>query len=171
MKISNKVINYSVYTKNDSKSTKIGDTSEVTLPSIEMLTDTIKGAGIMGEIDWPAYYQPQSMSLEISIRVANEDIGELMKANDIEIRWVTDVFDTDNIKTGVISHKAFIKCIPKKLEEGKVGMGEASEGSFEYEVFAYKRIINGKEVLNVDKFNGIFAVNGENLAQDIQTAL
>lgn len=50
-------------------------------------------------------------------------------------------------------------------------MGEASEGSFEYEVFAYKRIINGKEVLNIDKFNGIFAVNGENLAQDIQTAL
>ena len=47
MKIGNKVINYSIY----ASSKKIGDTSSVELPEIEFLTDSIKGAGLIGEID------------------------------------------------------------------------------------------------------------------------
>lgn len=170
-KIGNKVINYSVYVRENNKPHKIGDTSEISLPSIEMLTDSIKGAGIMGEVDFPTMFQTSSMSTEINIRVSNEDMGMLVKANDIEVRWVTDVFDTNDIKVGINAHKAFMKCINKKFEEGKISMGEAQDGSLEYEVFAYKRIINGKEILNIDKFNGIYAINGKNLAQDIQAAL
>lgn len=170
-KIGNKVINYSVYVRKEGRPYKVGDTTEIQLPSIEMLTDSIKGAGIVGEVDLPVYYQPGSMTLGVSIRVPGEDIGLLMEANDIEVRWVTDVFDTTNTKTKINAHKAFVKCVNKKIEEGKVTMGEASDGSFEYEVFAYKRIINGKEIINIDKFNGIFAVNGKNLLQDVQAAL
>lgn len=170
-KIANKVINYSVYSRKDGRLAKINDTTEVKLPSVEMLTDTIKGAGILGEVDWPAYYQPGSMSTEISMRATNEELALLVEANDLEIRWVTDVFDTANVKTGINAHKAFIKCIAKKIDEGKIAAGEASEGSFEYEVFAYKRTVNGKEVLNIDKFNGIFAVNGIDLMQNVQAAL
>ncbi|MBA4510224.1 phage major tail tube protein [Clostridium sporogenes] len=170
-KIGNKTINYNIYVRQNNKLNKILDTSEVTLPSIENLTDTIKGSGILGEIDFPAYYQPGAMSLEISTRVSNADLGILISAIDIEIRWVTDEFDSSNAKVGINSHKAFFKVINKKFEEGKLAMGEAQEGSLEYEVLAYKRVINGKEVLNIDKLNGIFAINGKNLAQDIQAAL
>ncbi|MHC1683685.1 MAG: phage major tail tube protein [Clostridiaceae bacterium] len=170
-KVGNKVISYSVYVRVSNKAIKINDTTSVELPSLEFLTDSIKGAGILGEVDLPSYYQPGSMSLSLSLRVTSEQIPLLIGANELEIRWVTDIFDTSNIKVGTSSHKAFIKGINKKFEEGKLEPGSAQDASFEYEAIAYKRIVNGKEVLNVDKFNNIFALNGTNLISNIQAAL
>jgi uncharacterized protein len=170
-KVGNKVINYSVYVRQGTKVTKVGDTTSVQLPSIEFLTDTIKGAGIVGEIDWPSYYQPGSMTLGISLRVTSAEHAALIAADNIEIRWVTDVFDTTNVSVGITAHKAFIRCKSKKIDEGKLEPAAAQDASFEYEAFAFKRVINGKEVLNIDKFNGIFSVNGTNLLKNVQSAL
>ena len=161
--ITNKVIDYTVYVRENGKATKIGDTTSVTLPSIEKLTDTIKGSGIIGEIDVPTYGQIGSMETEISIRTANEKFGLLIIAIELEYRWVTDVLDPSTGKVSVIAHKAFLKVINKKLEEGKLESGAAEDGSASYEVLAYKRIVNGAEILNIDKLNGIFAVNGVNM--------
>ena len=169
MKIGNKVINYSIY----ASSKKIGDTSSVELPEIEFLTDSIKGAGIIGEIDLPSLYQVGSMSLSISTRVSNnpDDLALLMSARDIEIRWVTDAIDTSNVSANVIGHKAFLKCVPKKIGEGKIEPGSGQDGSYEYEMLSYKRITNGKNILEIDKLNGVFKVNGIDQAKSINSLL
>lgn len=169
--ITNKVIDYSVYVRDSGKATKIGDTTSVTLPSIEKLTDTIKGSGIIGEIDLPTHGQIGSMETEVAIRTANDKLGLLLIANELEYRWATDVLDPSTSKVSVVSHKAFLKVINKKFEEGKLETGSAQDGSASYEVVAYKRIINGAEVLNIDKLNGIFSVNGKNMFDDISQYL
>ncbi|MCI1478118.1 MAG: phage major tail tube protein [Clostridium beijerinckii] len=169
--ISNKVIDYSVYVRNDGKSTKMGDTTSVTLPSVEMLTDTIKGSGISGEIDVPTLGQIGSMETEVALRVSNEKYGTLISANELEYRWVTDVLDPSTGKVSTNNHKAFLKVIPKKHEEGKLESGAAQDGKVTYETLAYKRIINGKEVLNVDKLNGIYAINGVNQLDSVSSNL
>lgn len=169
--IANKVIDYSVYVRKNGKGTKIGDTTNVTLPSIERLTDTIKGSGIVGEIDLPSYGQIGSMETEIGIRVSNEQLGTLAGAIELEYRWVTDVINTKTGKTTIQSHKAFLTVSNKKVEEGKVESGSAQDGSFSYEVLAYKRIIDGKEIINIDKLNGIYAINGVNMLDDISKYL
>lgn len=171
MKINNKVIDYSVYGRKDGKATKAGDTTSVQLPSIEFLTDTIKGSGISGEVDFPTYYQTASMVTGINLRASSEATTELIAADEIEIRWVTDCFDTNNVKVGINAHKAFIKGALKKFDEGKLENGAAQDGSLEYETFVYKRVINGKEVLHIDKFNGIFSINGINMLDNIKSAL
>lgn len=111
------------------------------------------------------------METEISIRTANEKFGLLIVAIELEYRWVTDVLDPSTGKVSVISHKAFLKVINKKFEEGKLESGAAEDGSASYEVLAYKRIVNGAEILNIDKLNGIFAVNGVNMFDDISQYL
>lgn len=169
-KIGNKTVDYSIYVR-DGKTTKIGDTTSVQLPSIEYLTDTIKGAGILGEVEWPSLAQIGSMALSISIRVTNEDFIALATATDIEIRWITDNFDTNNLQIGKTLNKAFCRCISKKIDEGKVESGASTDGSFEYEVIAYKRDLNGKEILNIDKFNGILNIGGKNITDDIKNFL
>lgn len=169
--ISNKVIDYSVYTRDGGKATKMGDTTSVTLPSVEMLTDTIKGSGIIGEIDVPTLGQIGSMETELSIRVTNEQYGTLISANELEYRWSTDLLDPSNGKGGLVAHKAFLKVIVKKFDEGKLESGAAQDGSVSYEVIAYKRIINGKEILNIDKLNGIYAINGVNQLADLMSNL
>lgn len=169
MKIGNKVINYSVY----ATTKKVGDTATVELPEIEFLTDSIKGSGIIGEIDLPSLYQVGSMSLSISTRVSNnpDDLALLMSARDIEIRWVTDAIDTSNASADVVGHKAFIKCVPKKIGEGKIEPGSGQDGSYEYEVLSYKRVTNGKIVLEIDKLNGVFKINGIDNTKSINSLL
>jgi len=167
----NKVIDYSVYTRVDNKATKIGNTTSVTLPSIEFMTDSIKGSGIIGEVDLPTYGQIGAMSTELSMRITNEQMGQLLAANELEYRWVNDGVDTSTGKIKTLAHKAFLKVIVKKYDEGKLEPGAAQDGSIEYEVTAYKRIINGKEILNIDKFNGIYAINGVNKYKDLASLL
>ncbi len=169
--ISNKVIDYSVYVRNDGKATKIGDTTSITFPSVEMLTDSIKGSGIVGEIDVPTFGQIGSMETEISIRVTNDKYGILISAYELEYRWVTDVINPANGKVTTIAHKAFLKVIPKKFDEGKLEPGSAQDGSVSWEVIAYKRIVNGSEILNIDKLNGIYAINGVNKLKDVTANL
>ena len=169
MKIGNKTINYSVY----ANKRRIGDTKDVQLPSIEYLTDTLKGSGIIGEVDLPSSYQASSMTLTISNRVSNdpEDITALLSCNDIEIRWVTDVIETTNASLGEIGHKAFIKGMLKKADEGKLEPGAGQDGSYEFEVFYYKRVTDGKTILEIDKLNGIFKINGEDKTRNINSLL
>ena len=169
--ITNKVIDYTVYVRDSGKATKIPDTTSVTLPSVEKLTDTIKGSGIIGEIDVPTYGQIGSMETEVATRTTNDKWGTLITANELEYRWVTDVINPANGKVTVNSHKAFLKVINKKAEEGKLESGSAQDGSASYEVLAYKRIINGNEILNIDKLNGIFVVNGVDMFKDVSQYL
>jgi P2 family phage contractile tail tube protein len=169
--ITNKVIEYSVYVRKDGRATKILDTTSVTLPSIEKITDTIKGSGIIGEIDFPTYGQISSMETEIATRAANENWGDLITASELEYRWATDMIDPSTARVTPVGHKAFLKVINKKAEEGKLEPGAAQDGSAAFEVIAYKRIINGKEVLNIDKLNGIYAINGVNMYDSLKEYL
>ncbi len=166
MKIRNKTINYSIYNKVNGKTNRILDTTEVTLPSIENTTDTIKGTGILGEIDLPNLLQPGSMTTTVSTRGVNENTASMIETDNLEVRWITDRFDAHNNKSGIDHHKAFMTVVLKKFDEGKIGSGESGDGSFEYEVLAYKRIMNGEELLHIDKLNNIFAINGKNLLEE-----
>ena len=67
--------------------------------------------------------------LSISTRVSNnpDDLALLMSAH-IENRWVTDAIDTSNASSDVVGHKAFIKCVPKKIGEGKIEPGAGQAG-------------------------------------------
>lgn len=176
-KQTNKTINYSVYfrdkAKNGGKPQYVNDTSSLQLPSIENLTDTLKGAGILGEIDMPTPGQIGSMVFTMSIQASNEDAGYLMKPGviDLEIRWVADRFNPSAGVNEQVANKAFLKLLLKKFDEGKVEANAAADGSFEYEVIAYQRIMNGKEILHINKFTGDFSVNGINYGKQIQAAL
>lgn len=167
----NKVIDYSVYTRKDGKAKKVGNTTSVTLPSIEPLTDSIKGSGIIGEIDLPTFGQIGAMSTELSIRITSDQFGELLSTSDLEYRWVNDGINTGTGKVTTTAHKAFLKVILKKYDEGKLEPGAAQDGSIEYEVIAYKRVIDGKEILNIDKLNGIYAINGVNMLKSLANLL
>lgn len=172
-KIGNKVINYSIYAKINGSMKYINDTTNCQLPSIEMQTDSIKGAGILGEIDMPTYGQIGSMTFSPGFRVDGEDAVALSAPiiQEFEVRWVTDKLDSSNIKIGIDAHKAIIKAIPKKYDPGKVENGSAMDGSNEYEVIYYKKILNGKTILEIDKLNNVLNINGIDYAKQIRAAL
>ncbi len=59
----------------------------------------------------------------------------------------------------------------KKADEGKIESGASQDGSISFEVIAYKRICDGKEIINVDKLNGIYKINGKDMFSDISQYL
>jgi phage tail tube protein FII len=61
--------------------------------------------------------------------------------------------------------------INKKYDPGKIEVNAGADGSSEYEVIYYRKIIDGKEVLLIDKFNYKYVVNGKDYMNEIRAAL
>ena len=172
-KIRNKTIQYSVYNRDSGKPKLVGDTSSYTRPSIEALTDTVKGAGLMGEIDLPTLGQIGSMECELAFNKTNTEFIQLAapKAHKIEVRWVTDILDSAKASIGIEANKEIMTVIPKTAELGDIESNETNEATITFEVLYYQYIVAGKSVLEIDKLNNVYKVNGVDYTAKIRSAL
>lgn len=169
----NKTIEYRIQAEIDGRDKYIANTTDVSLPDIEPMTDTIKGAGIMGEIDWPSLCQIGSMTFGFGARSISRDAAKLNapEAQRMTVRWVTETVNTSKMQSEMLSHKAIVVGIPKKTSRGKVEKGNAMDTSYEFEVIYYREFVDGRETIYVDKFNNIYRVDGVNYAEAIENAL
>lgn len=174
MQHGNKTIQYSIYNRgNGGKAEFITDTTSIKRPSLEVMTDTVKGAGITGEIDLPTFGQLSAMEYEISFKRTNEKAVDLFgqKTQHIETRWVTDVLNTTSGNIVTCANKEIIKGVPKKLDLGNIETNSNNEASVTLEILYYKFIQDGKSLIEIDKLNNVFIVNGIDYAKSIREAL
>jgi uncharacterized protein len=174
MKIQNKTIQFRLKaTDQNGQLQMIDDAADLQLPSIEKLTDTIKGAGILGEIDMPSFGQIGSMTFTVNNRADNAQYAMLSRPGEIkfEVVWVVDVFDSNQAKIGIQTNKAFMTGASKKHDMGKIDVNAGADGSSEFEVYYLRKIVDGREVLLIDKFNYKYVVNGVDYMSDVRTAL
>jgi len=173
MKHTNKTIQYSIYDRKNGKSEFIADTTSLKRPSIETLSDTIKGAGIMGEIDLPTLAQIAAMQYEISFKSANKKAIELFgqETQELEVRWVSDVLDTATSKISTCANKDIIKGVPKSIDLGNIETNSNNESTLPLEVLYFKHIQNGEVLIEIDKLNNVFIINGVDYAKAIREAL
>ena len=173
MKFANKTIAYEVNAKNEAgKYELIDNTTDVQLPSIEKLTDTLKGAGILGEVDLPTFGQLASMVLTINHRADNGQFAKLSRPGQIDfmIVWVNDVFDSGGGKIRTQANKAFLSGENKKFDSGKIDVGAGADGTSEFEIYNFTKIVDGKTVLKIEKFNYVYEVNGVDYGKVIKAA-
>lgn len=172
-KIATKTIQYSVYDRTDGGAKFVEDTSSYTRPDIEMMSDGLSGAGIMGEIDLPTLGQIDSMEIEIALNKTNERaIGMFAPgAHTAEIRWVTNVLNAATGESTVQANKDIVKYLPKSLSMGDIENNETNEGTLTGEVLTFQHIIDGKTVIKIDKLNNVFMVNGKDYAEVIRNSL
>ncbi len=169
----NKTIQYAVYDRTSGTAKFVDDTTTVTRPNLEMLTDTLKGAGVMGEIDMPTIAQVGSMTYEIALRRTNPKATELSApgVHELEIRWVTDVLDSSTGKLKTVSSKDIIKGIPKKLDGGTLENNKAQETNLSLEVIYFKHIQDGAALMEIDKLNNVLKINGTDYTKSIGNGL
>lgn len=167
--IRDKVVNYNIY--KDGK-TFLG-TSTVDLPEVGSISDAVKGAGIMGEIEVPAIGQVPSMTITLNWNVAEPAAAALMlpEYHKIDVRSAQQMFGTVEQKLKAEEVRYTFRAMPKTLTEGSLEAGTAMSGSLEMEVVYYKKVIGGKEVLEIDKFAGIYKVNGVDIMAGVRKAL
>lgn len=169
----NKTVQYAVYNRTSGSSKFVGDTTVLARPNLELLTDTIKGAGILGEVDMPTISQLGSMSYEITLRKQNDDAVALFeqKNQEIEVRWVSDYVDSTTGNSSVIANKDIVKGMPKSLSGGSIENNTQNESTVVLEVLYIKHIQNGVTKYEIDKLNNVFIINGVDYGKIIRDNL
>lgn len=145
----------------------------VDLPELSFLTDTIKGGGIMGEIDSPVKGQLQSMTMTLHFRTIGADAVKkyVHKYHQLDLRGAQEVYDPATGDNTIVPVRCTIKCAPKRLALGTFELGASTDTEEEMEVTYIKIYIDGQEVLEIDKFNYVCKVNGQDLLDDVKQAL
>ena len=154
MNILPEVINhYNVY--NDANRV-VGISGEVELPELEAITDTIEGAGILGEIEDPVTGQFSSIKVKIPFAVLYEDLFSLMnttKTPQLTLRGSMQCMDPTTGATDYYPVKIVIRGKASTTSLGKLAKGKKGEPEIELEVFYLKILINNKTMLELDKLN------------------
>lgn len=166
--IRDKVIDYRLYRDNE-----YTGTTTVDLPEISALADTIKGAGVAGEIEMPVIGQTGSMTTTLNFNTVEPGATKLMapKFHAIELRFAQQKFDPSTANLDVESIRIAMRAMPKTLNRGSLEPGAAMGGSLEMEVVYYKEVVDGKVNFEIDKLNNIYIIDGIDYSAKVRKAL
>jgi P2 family phage contractile tail tube protein len=172
-KYQTRTIKGSLYDRTDGTAKKLHDTTAITLPDLELLTETIKGAGINGEIDLPTLGQLPSIVIEVSHNGLSRDTIKTfrMRQQHLEHRWAGQTLNSTTGAVEVVGKKVIFKGIPKKLGLGSIEPNKAEETSSSFEVTYLKYVIGNDVVLEIDKLNDVFIIDGEDYSAAIRDVI
>ena len=132
------------------------------LPEFNAKAEDISGAGIMGEISFPTPGFYESAELTLHWRTVTKEFSALMgqDAHDLTLRGSQLNYDS---ATGKMVHepvKIVVRGVLKKGAVGKFEPATGTESETTLEVVYYKMSINGTDVIEIDKLNYIYKVQG-----------
>lgn len=161
--------NYNVY-KDGTK--LIGISAEVTIPDFEAVTETISGAGILGEYDAVNAGQFSAQEIEIPFRVLYGDIFELFggQTANITLRCAEQISDGSGQKTPV-GVRIILQGAPKKLTGGTLTAGKPTNSAVTLALTYIKIEVDGSTAVELDKLNGIYVVNGVDMLSAINSLI
>lgn len=140
----------------------IGMTGEVAIPDFEAMTETIAGAGLLGEYEAtiPGHYG--SMEQEIPFRCIDEDYFKLISPSEsveLMLRGALqyNVKATQNVD--YMGMRIVYRGRCKKIVIGTVKQHGQMDSSVTIELTYILIEMDGKKRVELDKINGVFRVN------------
>lgn len=164
--IPDKINAFKIYSE---KSELVGVSGEVNLPDIESQTAALSGAGIAGEIDTPAIGQFSSIEQELPFTSVYSDCFKMynpLKSQTFTLRGSLQVLNRESGSISFKGVKVVFKGLPKKITGGTIKQGEGVTPSVTLELLYYKLEVDGKVMIEIDKLNSVFKVNGVDLLKD-----
>lgn len=148
----------------------LGVTGEVKLPNLEAMSETISGAGIMGEIDVANPGHFGNLPVEIPFRTLETQAFQLLSPDGktITLRGAKQELDQETSQLKHVPVKITMKGPTKGLDLGKFGVGQATESKITVECWYIKIEIDGKVLLELDKLNFVFILNDKDMLADIK---
>ena len=147
--------------------------ADVTLPSINFMTETVSGAGVLGEYESPNLNHTESMKVTINWKLFGDEVLPLLRPEmvKIDLRAANQVFDTIKGKHEYTVTRAVIRGIPISNEPGTLSKGATYDGATEVEVLYMKLEYDGKPIVEIDKLNHIYRVGDVDYAARLRPAL
>lgn len=147
----------------------IGTGASADLPEINMKTSTISGGGINGEIDSPTIGQFEKLEQTVKFNVLFSSAVDMLspkKTVDITFRAAQQVYD----KSGGYAFKGLRvveKGRVKSFKPGKIEKSETMDAEITLELTYILIEVDGKSLLEIDKLNSVYKVNGEDMLAEI----
>lgn len=165
--IPEKINDFNAYLSGDKM---IGYGSSVSLPELKMKTSTVEGAGVNGEIDSPNIGQFESMEQElefVTLYSSAVDVLNPMSPVDLTLRGAQQVLS----KTGGYAFKGLRvveRGIVKSFTPGEIKKGEGMAAKVKIELTYIMIEVDGTKVLEIDKLNGVYIVNGQDMLEAVR---
>ena len=136
------------------------------LPDIQYMTETLNGAGLLGEIETPVIGLTQSMTVKMTMTSANHIVFDTMDWTEsrlYECYSSEQVGNTTDAKRKEVSYRINFAGRVKGHTLGSLELGKKHENELEFEVFRLEVFWDNQEKLVIDKMNFIHRVNGTDL--------
>lgn len=147
----------------------VGISDEISLPSFDMVTCAVTGAGILGEIEDPVMGQFKSTEIEVPFNTMTDDTFELMAKGSLvslNIRGSFQNMTTETSENAFTQIRIVIKGKLKGFEAGKAKIGEGTGSKLKLELLYFKLELGGNDMLELDKLNSVYKVMGRDMLQD-----
>ena len=138
--------------------------AECTLPQFEGRSETLSGAGIMGEIEVTPKGQYSAMTFTANFRALYDpSILSLPIGGDsqtFDLRPALEVQDIADGTREIVPERWTINGPIKTINPGGRGTASAADASIEQAVYNLTHYVDGKEVRKIGVLTGIDVVNG-----------
>lgn len=149
----------------------VGITAEVNIAELQAMTATVSGAGILGEYATSVVGMFQSMSQEIPFRMIDKDFFGMLNTGEQSKIVLRSSVQQRNRETGGTLSTAAMRLVfrghPTAAKFGTVKIGDMMNASITLELTYILVEIGGKTMLELDKLNSVYKVNGVDLLKDI----
>lgn len=145
---------------------------DVETPNFESLTETLKGAGMLGEYDTSVQGHFGSQKVKLNWRTLSPEAAILNepKVHALDFRGNQQIFDPN---LGYSHQEVVVKtrCVPVNFNPIKFAVAASTETANEFEVHYIKIMIDGKTYIEFDKFNFVYIVNGKDVLEEVRKNL
>lgn len=167
--IQDRLAGYKVY----GESGEAYGTADITLPDLEYMTETIKGAGLMGETETINAGNLSAMGVTLNWATVNEEQVKLTTPayHTLQCYGAMETQDPSTNTIGYSSVRISMRVLPKKLGLGTFDSNAKTGTSMDFSVTYIKIDIDGATKLELDPLNYILTIDGKDYAAEIRKAL
>lgn len=136
--------------------------ASVDLPSLEVMTETIKGAGILGEVESPTPGHYGAMTSTLNFRTITREAIRLLDPvnHTLDFRGSQQVYDVSKGQQVYQGVRVTVKGFCKVFGLGKLEAQTTTDTTVEVTVNYIKIVIDDEVVFELDKFNAKHVTNG-----------
>lgn len=149
----------------------IGVAGEMELPEITNLVDTMEGAGTGGTMDIPVIGLIEDMEMQIGFMSLCEDIFSIMDPTEAVDLTLNGAMQGSNAGTGAVQYESLsisVRGTLKKFTPGTLKSGGKMDSKVTLGLSYYKIVLGGKTMLEIDRFNGVYIINGKDVLKEVR---
>lgn len=149
----------------------IGVAGELTLPEVANLMDSMEGAGTGGNMDIPVIGLIDELEMEIPFMSICQDTFSIMdptESADLTLNGAIQGADPGTGKVAYQNISISVRGVVKKFTPGTMKAGSKMNSSLTLGLSYYKIVVNGKTQLEIDRYNGVYKVNGKDIMKEVR---